>query len=331
MEETKKVALSNSEVAKERKTAMQTCVCTDVNGDVCQGEYCELSVYSSIPAMHSQIVEECAPLLVLFPDMSNSAFLLLHHYVEDAGMSAERLHEAVNNLVKHNKYRTFSAAEILSYDKTIIAARTVSALRYATKNPQLSYDDIAIFRTMLDGNECKMYGVRYDVENSPYKSKIIGLWDGKANWWRILGQVKDNTIEQRKQDFKRALYRYCNNPPKYKGKYATMVVKGFYEYFSQVMDFGDILRFEQCRDFDIESALKRWNERYTNEPSMNSEKAQSAEEPNEEDIVRNKIAVQVIKENIDVYGRLPPQFAQERIERLINARINEQKLQLKSN
>lgn len=87
MQEKNCIVISDqSAIAVKRSGVVQQCTYTDTNGAVCTGEFCELSVYGSRPATHEQIVVECAPLLVMFPDTKESFFLLLHKYIESSKM-----------------------------------------------------------------------------------------------------------------------------------------------------------------------------------------------------------------------------------------------------
>lgn len=262
MQEKNGIVISNqSAVAITRNGVVQQCTYLDNDGIVCTGMFCELSVYGNRSATREQIVEECAPLLVVFPETKESFFLLLHKYIEDAQMPVQRLHEAVNRLIVHHKYRSFSVSDILGYDKTIMVASDIITLRHIVNNQYLRYDDIVVVRGKVKGNECKMYGVKYEIGTSPYQSRIIGTWNNDTNSWDILGQVNDSTIPQRQKAFKQSLYEYCNCPPRYNGKYDAEMVQAFYEYYSQVVGFGDILRFEQQMQWDAESALETWKTR----------------------------------------------------------------------
>ena len=329
------VISDQSVIAVKRNGVVQQCAYTDTNGAVCTGEFCELSVYGSRPATHTQIVEECAPLLMMFPDTKESFFLLLHKHIEDSKMSAKRLHEAVNRLITHHKYRSFNVADIIGYDKTITVASNVITLRYVTNNQYLRYDDIVVIRGRVDGNECKMFGVKYEVENSPYKSRIIGTWNSGTHAWDIIGQVNDITIAQRQQAFKRSLFKFCNCPPRYNGKYDAELVGKFYEHYSQVVGFGDTLLFEQMLSWDTASALKAWH-RTTGEDiirqgksSLNA-KAEDVEEITNEDALRNKLTLQVIAENMSIYQRMSPQAAERKMQELIDKKLEENGITTKS-
>lgn len=259
------ISQSNAVAVATKKNTLQQCSYIDRNGDVCKGEFYELSVYGSRPALHPEVVSECAALLAAFPEQKPAFFSILHKAVEDEGMSAERLREAVKQLIAGHRYRTFNVADIIGYDKTIRVAKSVSTLRHITRNPKLDYEDIVVVRGRVDGNECKMFGVKYEVENSPYKSRIIGTWDSDTHSWDITGQVNDTTIPQRQQAFKQSLFRFCNCPPRYNGKYDAELVGKFYEHYSKVVGFGDTLLFEQRLSWDTENALEAWCKAATNQ------------------------------------------------------------------
>ncbi len=266
---------SSAIAVASKKNALQRCLYTDQNGVACRGEYCELSVYSNRPALHTEVVAECATLLAAFPEQNPAFYSILHKAVEDEGMSLERLREAVRRLITEHRYRTFSVADVVGYDKTIRVARSISTLRYITRTPKLDYSDIVVVRGKVEDNECKMFGVKCEIETSPYKSRIIGTWNSDTNSWNILGQVNDSTIPQRQEFFKQSLYEYCNRPPRYNGKYDAEMVKAFYDYYSQIVGFGDVLRFEQQMQWNAESALEVWKTR--------CEQAQKQTEPTNEE------------------------------------------------
>lgn len=323
-----------SAIAVKRNGVVQQCTYTDSNGVVCSGEFCELSVYGSRPATHEQIVVECAPLLVMFPDTKESFFLMLHKYIEDSKMSAKRLHEAVSRLITHHKYRSFNVADILGYDKTIMVASNVITLRYITNNQSLRYDDIVVIRGRVDGNECKMFGIKYEVENSPYKSRIIGTWNSGTHSWDITGQVNDTTIPQRQQAFKQSLFRFCNCPPRYSGKYDAELVGKFYEHYSKAVGFGDTLLFEQSLSWDTESALEAWcktgDEIILQGKSNLNNKAEDVEAITDEDALRNRLTLQVIAENMSIYQRMSPKAAERKMQELIDKKLKENGITTKS-
>lgn len=241
----------------------QQCVYTDDNDIVHKGEYYELSVYGNKPASYEEISTECGTKLMLaFPAQEKTFFPILYETIQEEGMSILRLREAIKHVISTNKYRTFSIADIVGYDKTFKVAKNLCSLRQATKNNQLQIKDTVVVRWVIDGNECRMLGVRYDIENSVFKSQIIGVWDDKENWWKILGQINDKTLPDRREKFKTELYEYCNLPPKYNGKYEVKVIKSFYDYYSQKVNFGDEMLFETFMSFDIESAIRNWNNKH---------------------------------------------------------------------
>lgn len=242
-----------------KSSTLQQCTYTDVYGDVCNGSYYEISLYGNKPACYDEIFAECTKLLMAFPAQEETFFSILYQAIEDEGMSLERLREAIKQLIANHKFRTFNVSDIVSYDKTVKIAENISTLRFITKRLNLGYSDIVVVKGMSEGNECKMYGVKYEIENSPYKSRIIGTWNSDTNSWNIFGTINDNTIPKRQQEFKQSLYNYCNYPPQYNGKYDTEMVKSFSDYYSQVVGFGDTLRYETLLSWDVESALENWN------------------------------------------------------------------------
>ena len=250
---------SNSLSTRANSSVLQQCTYVDINGDVCNGSFLELSLYGNKPACYEEIFAECSTLMMAFPAQEKTFFSILYQAIEDEGMPLGRLQEAIKQLIANHKYKTFNVADIISYDKTLKVAENISTLRYITQRSDLGYSDIVVVKGRREGNECKMYGVRYEIEDSPYKSRIIGTWNTQTNSWDILGTVNDNTIAKRQQEFKQSLFKYCNHPPKYIGKYDIDVVKSFCEYYSQVVNFGDTLRFETMLSWDVESALEHWN------------------------------------------------------------------------
>lgn len=322
------IVISNTELSSsQQREVLQHCAYTDSNGSVCNGSFCELSVYDCRPATHNQIVEECAVLLTMFPNIKDSFFLMLHRYIENSEMSVERLRAAVSRLITEHKYNTFTVADILGYDKTIIVADSVSTLRYIVRNSSLDYGDMVVVRGKVNGNERKMYAVKYEVESSPYKSRIIGTWNSHTHSWNVLGQVNDNTIQQRKDSFRQSLFEFCDYPPRYMGKYNVQLVGKFYDYYSQVVGFGDMLRYEQYMSWDMESALEKWcklgKQAMESGRSKLNAKAEDVTEITSSEALRNKLTLQVIAENMSIYQRMSPQIAEKQMTELINKRLQE--------
>jgi hypothetical protein len=81
----------------------------------------EISVYhGQAPASRQDIAIEIAKLSSVFPKNDNPLFYnVLAEEIDDSGMSAQKLHDAVKYVIRHNSYKSFSIADIFSYDKRI--------------------------------------------------------------------------------------------------------------------------------------------------------------------------------------------------------------------
>lgn len=321
--------LASTDIGK--KNVLQKCQYTDIYDERCEGDFVELSIYGAEPATNAQVIKACVPLTVAFPDQRNSLFDALYNAIAEEGMSVERLKAAVHNLVTTHVYPTFSIANIVGFDKTLKVASSVSALRYLAKAPKLAYTEIVVICGYLDGNERKMFGIKAEIECSAYRTRIIGVWNEDLQKWDVLRQIKDNTIPQRQAEFKQSLYVYCNYPPKYNGKYSPSDINEFYKYYSQVVEFGDKLRFETFMKWDAEMFLQKWfKNRHSDTPPKPPKPPtpeKEKDEVSEQEALKNKIALSVISENMSLYRKLPPKVADAKIAELINARLKENGIQ----
>lgn len=327
------VTLASTDIGK--KNVLQKCQYTDIYDERCEGDFVELSIYGGKVAQREEIVAECAILTTVFPiedkDTSKKFYSVLYDTIEREGMSAERLKAAVHNLVTTHVYPTFSIANIVGFDKTLKVASSVSALRYLAKSPKLAYTEIVVICGYLDKNERKMFGIKAEIECSAYRNRIIGVWNEDLKGWDVLRQIKDNTIPQRQAEFKQSLYVYCNYPPKYNGKYSPSDINEFYKYYSQVVEFGDKLRFETFMKWDAEMFLQKWfKNRHSDTPPKPPKPPtpeKEKDEVSEQEALKNKIALSVISENMSLYRKLSPKEADAKIAELINARLKENGIQ----
>lgn len=76
-----------------------------------------ISLYKGAPAEPSDIAVAVKRLQTAFPKMETGFFNLLAERLIDHGFTAERLRDAVNNVVDTFRYKELSIADVLGYDK----------------------------------------------------------------------------------------------------------------------------------------------------------------------------------------------------------------------
>ncbi len=217
----------------------------------------EISVYGSTPATHEEVTIAVADLRIAFPARDEATqerfYSLLIEKIEEEGMPIERVKDAINYLIRNNKYREFRIADILNFDQCVTLAPCIADLRHK-KKVELAYNDMVLVWTQTqDGRLHKMYGVRYEIENSPMRNRIIAYWDDTTHWWHYCGD-----ISIRKRLFMQSLAIYCNNPEKgCYGEYEPSMLRAFSNYYTEVIPNTDRMRFELIW-WDTEGRLKQW-------------------------------------------------------------------------
>lgn len=263
--------VSISQVAAKASKAIKRTYTESELGENVVDEVMELSIYPPVhiaddqqrEAYHACVVNECARLMAAFPmrndQKQQSFYSILYGGIEDSKMSPQRLHDSINRLIREHKYAYFTAADILSFDSTIILTTTIDALKRKIK--YLKNENIVVVYGMVNGIQKRMYGIRDEVENSPYAKRIIGVWNADKRCFDWIGSFDDPTIPARKQAFKESLFKFCNTST-YGGKYDVDLLKAFYEYYTQVLMPGDTLLFESFMSFETETFIDNFKNKY---------------------------------------------------------------------
>lgn len=164
----------------------------------------------------------------------------------------------------HSRYRDFQIGEYRDEDKTITFGRTELALRRNLKF-NITQNEIVMIklkRTYEENGETKHDFVRafaYKEEAEEIMpDKIVGRWNNTENCFDFCGTIENHETEIRKLAFKKSLFKFCNIPP-YNGEYDVDIVKQFFEFWSQTIPPGDMMKFERFMKFDAEIALKDYN------------------------------------------------------------------------
>lgn len=164
----------------------------------------------------------------------------------------------------HSRYRDFQIGEYRDEDKTITFGKTELALRRNLKFA-ITQNEIVMIklrRTYEENGETKHDFIRafaYKEEAEEIMpDKIVGRWNDTEHCFEYCGTIENHETDIRKQVFKKSLHKYCNTPP-YNGEYDVDVVKQFFEFWSQTIPPGDMMKFETYMKFDVDSALKKFN------------------------------------------------------------------------
>lgn len=237
---------------------------TNADGLVVINKAQEISVYGSTPATHEEVTIATANLRIAFPAKDEATqerfFSLLIEKIEEEGMPIERLKDAIDYLIRNNKYREFRIADILNFDKYVTLAPCIADLKHK-KKMELAYKDmVLVWANTQDGQLRTMYGVRYEIEDSPLRNRIIGYWDDETHWWHYCGD-----IAIRKKILLQSLSKYCNNPEKgCYGQYEPSMVRAFANYYTELVPQTDRMRFELIW-WDTETKLKQWYNKFNNQ------------------------------------------------------------------
>lgn len=169
-----------------------------------------------------------------------------------------------------SKYRDFQVGEFASEDKTITFGRTELSLRRNLKF-SITQNEIVMIKLKRyydEDGETKQDFVRAfaykDEAEEIMPDKIVGRWNDEEHCFEYCGTIENHETDKRKLEFKQSLFQYCNKPP-YEGEYDVDVVRQFFEYWSQIIPPGDMMRFETFMRFDAGSALKSFNNKINNQ------------------------------------------------------------------
>lgn len=250
----------------------------ELDGEFVKGTALNVSQYGTKPATYAEIVKECEKLMSAFPitkgTQKDTFYSILYETIQNEKMPLGRLQAAIKKIIAENKYPTFRIADVVGFDKKLNLAKSISALRYISRPQELTYSDIVVLYGKISGKTCRLYGIKAELENTPYASRIVGVWNAEQRGWNWVGQINDPTIADRQLVFKQSLFQFCNKPPRYNGKYDVDLVCKFYEKYSQVVPPNDTLLFETKFNWDTEMYLENFakqqiskrNSKMANEP-----------------------------------------------------------------
>jgi hypothetical protein len=233
-------------------------------------ELVEMSVFGGKTATQADVDGLRGRLIGTFKDMSAIAISEICNVVLEEKWPISRINYAFKNML-HHEYRTFAPGVLLNQDKKITFGRSELALRRKLRF-EITQNDIVVVkvgRTYTDS-----YGVeqRDWIRAFAYKEeaedvmpeRIVGRWNDEEHCFEYCGTIENHETDIRKSEFKKLLFQYCNKPP-YKGEYDVDIVKQFFDYWSQTIPPGDMMKFETYMKFDIESALKKFNNKFNNQ------------------------------------------------------------------
>ena len=198
-------------------------------------------------------------------DMSKAQIADIGNTVRLEKWTKQRLDYAIDK-VRHFEYTRVASGKILNLDKTITFGRTELALRRNLKF-NITQNEIVMIklkRTYEENGETKHDFVRafaYKEEAEEIMpDKIVGRWNDTEHCFEYCGTIENHETEIRKLAFKESLFKFCNTPP-YNGEYDVAIVKQFFEFWSQTIPPGDMMKFERFMKFDAEIALKDYNKK----------------------------------------------------------------------
>ena len=202
-------------------------------------------------------------------DMGKAQIADIGNTVRIEGWPKKRLDYAIDK-VRHFEYTRVASGKILNLDKTITFGRTELALRRNLKF-NITQNEIVMIklkRTYEENGETKHDFIRafaYKEEaEEVMPDKIVGRWNNEEHCFEYCGEIYNHETDIRKLEFKKSLFKFCNTPP-YEGEYDVDIVKQFFEFWSQTIPPGDMMRFETFMRFDTESALKSFNNKFNNQ------------------------------------------------------------------
>lgn len=221
----------------------------------------EASIFTGKKIDENEAIELQTKLVAMFPDMNQVAISELVNTIVDDGWSSSRVDYAFRQ-IKDLPYKTFPIGKFLQCDKKITFGRSEIALRRKLRF-EITQRDIVVVkleRKYGDNGEkdwFRAYAYKEEAEDI-MPQRIIGRWNDGNNCFEFTEIFFDHTIEQRQSDFKRSLYKFCNVPPNYNGKYPASVVQQFYDKYSRVVPPGDYLLYETKQGFNAETWLEAW-------------------------------------------------------------------------
>ncbi|MBO7617329.1 MAG: hypothetical protein J6T22_09445 [Bacteroidales bacterium] len=78
---------------------------------------CEVTTYKGEPATDRDMKDAVAMLAISYPQVKTELYGVLCARWKDEGWTAERIKDAISNLIDTCKYPTFSIGQIMSYDR----------------------------------------------------------------------------------------------------------------------------------------------------------------------------------------------------------------------
>ena len=217
----------------------------------------------------SSFAEYNAKISALFPNANPIKITEFLNIVKEENWTKSRL-EYVYNKMRRSSYRDFQIGEFINEDKTITFGRSELALRRNLKFA-ITQDDIVVVKLRRTYEEdgatksdfIRAYAYKEEAENI-MPDKIVGRWNENEHCFDFFGTIENHETEERKKVFKKSLYQYCNMPPHFNGKYSVEVVKAFFEYWSSPIPPGDMMKFENRMNFDIEELLEKFEKKFNN-------------------------------------------------------------------
>lgn len=82
-------------------------------------DYNEISIYEGETASKDQISTEVKKLVAAFPEISNDFLILLIDRITDNNFTADRVRDAINNIIDNSPYKRPSIADIISFDRKV--------------------------------------------------------------------------------------------------------------------------------------------------------------------------------------------------------------------
>lgn len=77
----------------------------------------EVTTYKGQPATKSEIANETAQLLVVYPKMTDAFMAILMQEIVEDGWTIEHVRDAVKSLKRRQLYPTFTIGDFMSYDR----------------------------------------------------------------------------------------------------------------------------------------------------------------------------------------------------------------------
>ena len=245
---------------------------TDIK-DICaalsKNEIVQTSALVGRKATLKEIAEFNIHVVRLFPKVNEFKIKELCRIITEEEWTKTRLDYTLRKMLGY-EYQDFQVGQFINTDKTITFGRSELALRRNLKFA-ITQDDIVVVklkRSYDDNGEIKQdfiraYAYKEEAEDV-MPDKIVGRWNEAEHCFDFFGTIENHETEIRKANFKKALFEYCDMPPRYNGKYKIEIVKSFFEYWSEPIPPGDMMRFENKMKFDVELLLEMFNKKFNN-------------------------------------------------------------------